>query len=222
MEQFLWVILPYITLIFFFAGLVHRYKYDQFGWTTKSSEIFEKKQLRIGAPVFHFGLLMVLGGHIMGVLVPISIWDTFGVTEEMYHMNALMGGIPAGLAVVCGLSILIYRRYANEKIRLNTSKSEVITLVFLAFVVFSGYLSTICNIQNNGFDYRTTIGPWFRSLFFFSPDAALMTTIPWWFKLHMISWMGLIAVLPFTKLVHMLSLPFRYYGRNYIIYRKRG
>src|SRR4051794_38487954 len=97
-EQFLWVVLPYIVLTIFIGGHIYRYQYDQFGWTSKSSELLEKKYLRLGSNLFHFGIIFVFGGHVMGLLVPIEVYEALVVTEHQYHNIALIGGIPAGLA----------------------------------------------------------------------------------------------------------------------------
>ena len=55
-----------------------RYRYDKFGWTTRSSQLYENRLLRIGSPLFHFGMLGVVGGHVIGLLVPQSWTDAVG------------------------------------------------------------------------------------------------------------------------------------------------
>ena len=54
----LWVALPYVSLAVFVLGHVWRYRYDKFGWTTRSSQLYERRLLRIGSPLFHFGILV--------------------------------------------------------------------------------------------------------------------------------------------------------------------
>lgn len=81
--------------------------------------------------------------------------------------------------------------------------------------------ATLFNVENNGFDYRTTIGPWLRGILFFRPDASLLESVPIWFKIHMLAALGLFPVWPFTRLVHVFSVPLRYLFRSYVIYRKR-
>ena len=62
MTTFLWVIVPYVCLAVFVVGHVWRYRYDKFGWTTRSSQLYEDRLLRIGSPLFHFGMLGVVAG----------------------------------------------------------------------------------------------------------------------------------------------------------------
>ena len=87
--------------------------------------------------------------------------------------------------------------------------------------MLAGLSSTFLNIDSKGFDYRTTIGPWFRSLFIFQPKVEYMMEVPVWFKIHILAGMGLFAVWPFTRLVHVFSAPIKYISRSYVIYRRR-
>ena len=97
MDVFLWVIVPYLCLATFVVGHCWRYRYDKFGWTTRSSQLYEDRLLRIGVPLFHFGMLGVVGGHVIGLLVPESWTDAVGVSTETYHVVAVGGGLLAGV-----------------------------------------------------------------------------------------------------------------------------
>jgi len=221
-EQFLWVVLPYIVLTIFIGGHIYRYQYDQFGWTSKSSELLEKKLLRLGSNLFHWGIIFVFGGHVMGLLIPISVYEAMGVSEHQYHTIALIGGIPAGIAATIGILILLYRRMTVRRLIATSTKGDWVSLVLLMIVILSGMSATFFNIDSNGFDYRTTIGPWLRGVLLFHPDVTHLVTVPTWFKIHLIAAMGIFAAWPFTRLVHVFSVPLRYLSRSYVIYRKRG
>jgi nitrate reductase gamma subunit len=221
LRQFLWVILPYISLTIFISGHIWRYQYDQFGWTSKSSEVLEKKQLRLGSLLFHWGILFVFVGHVMGILIPEPVYQTLGISEETYHLIALAGGIPAGLLAFIGLIILIRRRITVKRVRATSSRGDWIALFFLAVVILTGLSSTLFNIDSNGFDYRATIGPWFRSILALRPNPAYMEQVPIIFQIHVIAALGIFAVWPFTRLVHVFSFPLRYLRRSYVVYRKR-
>ena len=221
LDQFLWMVLPYITLTIFIGGHIYRYQKDQFGWNAKSSEFLEKKQLRLASNLFHFGLIFVLGGHFMGLIIPVGVYESLGITEHQYHILALAGGIPAGIAATIGLFLLVYRRMTVKRLVKTSSTGDWLTLVFIGGVILSGMSATFLNVDSNGFDYRTTIGPWLRGVLMFMPDPTLMETVPSWFKFHIMSFMGLIAVWPFTRLVHVFSMPIKYLTRNYVVFRKR-
>ncbi|ATH91840.1 nitrate reductase [Bacillus glycinifermentans] len=221
-EQILWVILPYIVLTIFIGGHIYRYHHDQFGWTAKSSEMLEKKKLAVGSSLFHWGIFFVIGGHVMGVLIPESFYEALGILEHMYHKIAIGFGLPAGIAALSGLIILAYRRTADKRIRKTSSAGDLITLVTLLFMLATGLASTFLNIDSKGFDYRTTIGPWFRNIFLFKPDASLMESVPLWFKIHIVVGYAVFIVWPFTRLVHVFSMPLKYLTRSYVVYRKRA
>ncbi|MCY8377546.1 respiratory nitrate reductase subunit gamma [Bacillus haynesii] len=221
-EQILWVILPYIVITIFIGGHIYRYQHDQFGWTAKSSEMLEKKKLALGSSLFHWGIFFVIGGHVMGILISESLYQALGVSEHMYHKIAIGFGLPAGIAALSGLLILTYRRFTDKRIRKTSSAGDFITLVALLFVMTTGLAATFLNIDSKGFDYRTTIGPWFRNIFLFKPDAGLMASVPLWFKLHIIMGYVIFIVWPFTRLVHVFSMPLKYLTRSYVVYRKRA
>lgn len=163
--QILWGVMPYIVLTIFIGGHIYRYQHDQFGWTAKSSEMLEKKKLAAGSTLFHWGLLCVVGGHVMGILVPEGVYGAIGISEHMYHKMAIGAGLPAGIAACTGLVILTYRRLFDKRIRKTSSPSDILTLILLLFMMLSGVAATFLNIDSKGFDYRTTVGPWFRKSF---------------------------------------------------------
>ncbi|MFS0665716.1 MULTISPECIES: respiratory nitrate reductase subunit gamma [Bacillus] len=219
--QILWGVMPYIVLTIFIGGHIYRYQHDQFGWTAKSSELLEKKKLAAGSILFHWGMLCVIGGHLMGILMPEALYTSIGISEHVYHKMAIGAGLPAGVAACTGLFILTYRRLFDKRIRKTSSPSDILILILLLFMMLTGVAATFLNIDSRGFDYRTTIGPWFREIFLFRPDASLMESVPLWFKLHIMIGYIVFILWPFTRLVHVFSLPLKYLTRSYVVYRKR-
>ena len=88
-EILLWIVLPYVAITTFVVGTVWRYRYDKFGWTTRSSQLYERKLIRVASPLFHIGILAVLVGHIVGLLIPEAWTDALGISESMYHFMAV-------------------------------------------------------------------------------------------------------------------------------------
>ncbi|MFI5963920.1 respiratory nitrate reductase subunit gamma [Streptomyces asoensis] len=218
----LWTVLPYVSLAVFVLGHVWRYRYDKFGWTTRSSQLYERRLLRLGSPLFHFGVLMVLLGHIGGLVVPKSWTGAVGVSEHTYHIGATVLGTIAGVATLGGLAVLVYRRRTVGPVFSATTRNDKAMCVALSVTLVLGLSATVAaNVVGGGYDYRETISPWFRSLFLLRPDPALMTGAPVLFRLHVISALLLFAAWPFTRLVHMLTAPLGYLTRPYIVYRSR-
>ncbi|HJV46315.1 MAG TPA: respiratory nitrate reductase subunit gamma [Bacillota bacterium] len=220
-EQFLWLIFPYLVLTILLVGLFYRFNTDQYGWTSKSSELLEKRLLKWGSTLFHWGIICVFFGHVAGLLIPIGAYHTLGVSDELYHMGALGGGGVAGIATVIGVLILVYRRFSVSRIRMTSSTGDIVALLLLTVVVLTGMLATTGNALFEEFDYRTTIGPWIRGILTLTPDPSLMQHVPVGFKIHIVAAISLFAVFPFTRLVHIFSVPLTYLSRSYVVYRKR-
>ncbi|MBB3082707.1 respiratory nitrate reductase subunit gamma [Geodermatophilus sabuli] len=222
LDVVLWVILPYISLAVFVVGHYWRYRYDKFGWTTRSTQLYERRLLRWGSPLFHFGILFVLLGHVMGLGIPKSWTDAVGLSEQTYHALAIGVGAIAGIGTLAGLAILIYRRRTVGPVFSATTKNDKLMYVVLTATILFGMSNTVLGVLGHeGVDYRDTVSPWFRSIFYFSPDPELMREAGLGFQLHALSALVLFAIWPFTRLVHVFSAPLGYFTRPYIVYRSR-
>ncbi|MCG8654702.1 MULTISPECIES: respiratory nitrate reductase subunit gamma [unclassified Yimella] len=224
MNTFLWVIVPYMCLAIFVVGHWWRYKYDKFGWTTRSSQLYESSLLRWGSPLFHFGMLGVVGGHIIGLLVPRSWTEAVGISDHVYHLVAVIGGLLAGIMTIVGLAILIYRRRVTGPVFSATTVNDKVMYVFLAAAIVLGMWNTIAGsifTVGGEYNYREGVSVWYRSFLAFQPDADLMAQAPIGFKLHALVAFALFAMWPFTRLVHVFSAPLQYLWRPYIVYRSR-
>ncbi|HEY3338530.1 MAG TPA: respiratory nitrate reductase subunit gamma [Propionicimonas sp.] len=223
MDLLLWGVLPYLVALVLIAGLAWRYRYDQFGWTTRSSQLYESRLLRIASPMFHFGLLVVLAGHLMGLLIP-KAWTDLVVTQETYHGVALGAGTLAGIATLVGVGLLIYRRRTVGPVFLATTKNDKLMYVVLVAAIVLGMVATLTgSVTPTGeeHNYRETVSIWFRSLLVFQPDVAAMAASTWQFKVHILVGLGLFALVPFSRLVHAFTVPLHYVFRPYIVYRSR-
>jgi nitrate reductase gamma subunit len=214
---------PYVAIAIFVGGHVWRYRYDKFGWTTRSSQLYESRLLRLGSPLFHFGILLVIAGHIVGLLVPEATTKALGVSESMYHLGAVTLGSVSGFMTVVGMAILIYRRRTVDPVFSATTRNDKGMYVLLAATILAGLTTTVLgNALGHAHDYRLTVAPYFRSIFYFHPDVDLMTKAPVGFQIHVtLAWV-LFAAWPFTRLVHVFSAPIGYLTRPYVVYRSRG
>ena len=221
LNQFLWVIYPYLCVAIFVIGHIARYKYDQFSWTAKSSELIEKKQLKWGSLLFHLGIIPVFLGHVVGLAIPAHWIEFLGVINHLYHFGAVYIGSIFGIMTLIGMLLLTSRRLTLKNVRRLSSASDIFVNLLLLIIIFMGCYSTlVTNAVTPDFDYRQTISIWFRHLFTFSPDAMLMNHVPLSFKCHILLGFTILACWPFTRLVHVWSVPLSYVNRRYIIYRK--
>ncbi|MFI7707055.1 respiratory nitrate reductase subunit gamma [Nonomuraea sp. NPDC049480] len=220
-ESMLWIVAPYVTIVIFVGGLIWRYRYDRFGWTTRSSQLYEGPLLRVAGPLFHYALLVVIVAHVAGLLVPARWTDAIGVSDEAYHVSAVIWGGAAGLATLVGLGLLIYRR-ANGPVFLATTANDKTMYAVLAAAIVSGVVTTAAGFAPGEASYRTTVAPWFRGILTLHPDAAAMGHAGDLYKVHAVMGMALFALFPFSRLVHALSAPLGYLFRPYIVYRRRA
>ena len=150
MDTFLWVIVPYLCLAIFVVGHFWRYRYDKFGWTTRSSQLYEDRMLRMGSPLFHFGMLGVVGGHVIGLLVAAVVDRCRGDQREAYHVVAVIGGMLAGVMAVAGMVILIYRRRTVGPVFSATTAMDKVMYAFLAVVIVLGMWNTVGRLDHDG------------------------------------------------------------------------
>ncbi len=219
----LWVGLPYLTMAVFVTGTIWRYRYDKFGWTTRSSQIYGGPLIRIASPLFHIGILAVVGGHILGLVIPESWTQAIGLSESAYHAMAVGMGAIAGIGTAIGMALLIYRRRAYGPVFAATTKNDKMMYVFLVAAIALGLLTTLIGsgLVGDGYNYRETVSPWFRSLFLLRPEPELMAQALPSFQVHAVAGMLLFIIWPFTRLVHALSAPVQYLFRPYVVYRSR-
>ena len=222
MTTLLWLTVPYVAFTSFLLGHLWRYRHDQFGWTTRSSQLYESRLLRLGNPLFHFGLLAVLGGHMLGILIPASWTAAVGVSESAYHLVSVSLGVLSVLVTIAGLAILLYRRSTVPAVRRATTRLDKLMYTLLSAAILTGMLNTVgSNLIGGGYEYRATVSPRFRSLFSIAPQPELMASAPISFQIHNLVVLTLLGVWPYTRLVHVFSAPLGYLTRPYVVYRSR-
>jgi nitrate reductase gamma subunit len=220
-DLFVWLVLPYVSVSVFVVGHWWRYRHDQFGWTSRSTQLLESRLLAWGSTLFHYGALAAIGGHVIGILIPESATEALGISEDTYRLfSGIAGGIAGGVCLV-GFGILTFRRTKVRRVRATTSLGDVVVFCLLGALIILGEAQTLgYNVFGSGYDYRQTVGPWFRTLWY-DPQPSLMADAPLAYQVHAaLPWL-LFAVWPFSRLVHVWSYPLQYLGRPYILYRRR-
>ena len=226
MSTFLFAVFPYLAMAVFVVGLIWRYKYDKFGWTTRSSQLYESKLLRIGSPLFHYGILLAVVGHAMGLVIPKGWTDAMGIDQHTYHLVAVIGGVTAGLMVTIGFIILVFRRRTVKTVFNATTVNDKVMYLVLGLNILFGMWNTISTAlgDEHFYNYREGVSVWFRSIFMAQPnvEAIAMAGTPIQFQVHAVLSFLLIMIWPFTRLVHVFSAPVQYLARPSIVYRSKG
>lgn len=217
----LWIVVPYMVLAVFVLGHVWRFRTDRFGWTTRSSQIYESKLLAIGSPMFHFGIIGIFVGHVVGLGIPKSWTTAIGISDHVYHLMAVTIGLAAAVACVGGLLILLYRRRTNARVFGATTGGDKLMYLLLTLTILFGVLATLVHSTIGHYDYREGVSIWFRNFWTLRPSTELMAAAPIFFQLHILSALALFAAWPFTRLVHVFAAPVGYLTRPYIVYRSK-
>src|SRR5215217_6428483 len=142
-EILLWIILPYAAVATFVVGTWWRYRADQFGWTSGSTQLFEQKILGWAGPAFHYGALAAIGGHVIGLLIPKSFTEAVGMSESTYRWFSAVAGAVAGSVCVVGFLGLLYRRVTNVRVRRTTSRTDLLVYLLLTVLILLGVWMTI-------------------------------------------------------------------------------
>jgi nitrate reductase gamma subunit len=221
-QVMLYAVLPYAAVTAFVVGHVWRYRRDQYGWSSRSTQMLESRALRYGSIAFHYGAFAAIAGHVLGVLIPASWTDAAGLDEDAYHVVSAIGGLTAGVAVTAGLVILVWRRAHYPRVRVTTRRIDVLVFALLALGIFTGMAVTVLNSVADNINYRETIAPWFRSLFALDPDVEAMDGAHWVSQVHVTSVWALYALWPLTRLVHAWSIPVAWFRRSHVLFRGRS
>lgn len=223
LNLFAFGIYPYIAIAIMVIGSWIRYDREQYTWKTSSSQLLESKQLRKGSIAFHIGVLGIFLGHFFGLLMPKEIWYLFGITTQMKQLIAIGAGGLFGLICFYGLTVLIKRRLFNPRIRATSNPMDIAILFLLYAQLILGLLSITVSMGHLDGAEMLKLMAWAQNTVTFNSVAAAeaISGVHWIFKLHVFLGMTLFVVFPFSRLVHMLSVPVQYISRQHQIVRQR-
>lgn len=212
---------PYVAIALAVGVGLFRYFSNRYSFSSLSSQFLENRNLFWGSVPWHYGIIIILTGHLIGFLFPKSVMAFNGVPMRLYILE--VAAMAFAILTLIGIVGLIYRRVSNTRIQAVTSKMDVVLLVLLLFQVISGLWVALA--YRWGSDWYVSVAvPWLWSLIKLSPDIAAMAQLPLMLKLHALNAFALVAVFPFTRLVHITTVPFTYIWRPYqvVIWMRRG
>ena len=222
-NQFLFGIYPYIAITIMVVGSVFRYDRDQYTWKADSSQLLRAKGMRVGSNLFHIGIILLFFGHLVGLLMPESIYHLVMSAQTKQLMAMIAGGIFGSICFV-GLTILIRRRLFDPRIRATSKPTDIAVLLILYVQLILGLITIPYSAQHLDGSSMVALGNWAQHIVTFRSGAAdFVLDEAWVFKVHLFLGLTIFLLFPFTRLVHMLSAPLKYLTRKgYQIVRKRG
>jgi nitrate reductase gamma subunit len=223
MNQVMFGLYPYVAISVFLLGSLIRFDREQYTWRSGSSQLLRRRMLVVGSNCFHIGVLAILAGHLVGLLTPHSVYTGLGLTVANKQLLAMGAGGVFGVICFVGLTLLIYRRLTDARIRNTSSVMDIAILLLLYAQLIIGLSSIFVSAQHLDGGEMLKLAAWAQHLVMLQSDAAsLIAGANPIFKLHILLGLTIFLIFPFSRLVHIWSAPVGYVGRRYQIVRRRG
>lgn len=205
LHGFLFQVYPYVCLTVFLVGSLIRFDQNQYSWKSDSSQLLRAGLLRWGSNLFHLGVLFLFFGHLVGLFTPHAVYGVFmsAATKQMLAVTA--GGI-AGAVCFVGLTMLLYRRLADPRIRHTSHVSDIAILVILWVQLVIGLITLPYSLQHTDGSVMLILADWAQRIVTLRPvDATALAALPWPYLVHVVLGMTIFLIFPFSRLVHVWS-----------------
>jgi len=214
---------PYIAGTVFLVGSLVRFDMSQYTWKTNSSQLLDTgPRFRLGNNLFHIGIILLFFGHLIGLLMPHSLYPLLGLTPHSKQILAMTAGGIFGAVCFVGMVILIHRRWTNPRVRAQSSFMDHFILLLLFAQLCLGLLTLTVSIHHLDGSVMLILAEWAQRIVTFQGGAApLIAHVSWIYQLHIFLGLTMFLVFPFTRLVHIWSAPVWYLGRSYQLVRQR-
>ena len=222
-HQFVFGIYPYICLAVLLLGSLVRFDREQYTWKSDSSQMLRHGALRLGSNLFHVGILIVVGGHFVGFLAPHWLVSPF-LSASMHQLLAMVAGGAAGVVAIIGLTILIYRRLSDVRIRRNSRVSDIVIVLVLWVQLALGLGTVLLSMRHMDGVMFEQLTDYVKGVVTFRPDIArLLVGVPLTYQVHIALGFTIFLISPFTRMVHIWSgfASVAYLIRPYQLVRKR-
>ncbi|MHB8913052.1 MAG: respiratory nitrate reductase subunit gamma [Lysobacter sp.] len=221
LNTFAFQIYPYIALAVFLLGSWVRFDHDPYSWRSGSSQLLSGKWMRMGSNLFHVGVIAILLGHLVGLLTPHVLYERFLLAGQKQFLAMVVGGF-FGVLCLIGISILLVRRLFDPRVRATGMFRDTLVLVLLFVQLLLGMISIAVSTQHMDGVQMLKLANWAQAIVTFTPGAAgYLTDAHWIYKAHIFLGLTLFLIFPFTRLVHIWSIPLGYLRRPYQVVRKR-
>lgn len=211
-DNLLYIIFPYAAVTLAVVVTLQRLFRRPFTYSSLSSQFLESDELFYGSVPWHVGILIVLTGHVIGFAIPKQVLWWNGVPARLYVLETT--ALLFGLLTLVGIVGLIIRRMASPRIRAVTSIMDIVVLLVLLLQVVLGVYVALLYRWGSSW-YAASAVPYLRSLFLLQPDLKMIAPLPTAVKMHIVNAFAFVAIVPFSRLVHMLVPPIHYLWRPY-------
>lgn len=221
-DQFAFGIYPYLSLAVFLLGSLVRFDREQYSWRSGSSQLLRARQLRWGSNLFHGGILLLFLGHLAGLLTPHELYTKL-ISVEAKQLLAMAAGGIFGTMCFIGLTLLIHRRLTDPRIRATSSAMDIAVVLLIWAQLVLGLISIYYSAQHPDGSVMVILAEYCQRLLTFRAlEVELLADLPWVYKAHLVLGFTLFLVFPFSRLVHIWSVPVFYVFRPYQLVRRRA
>lgn len=219
LDTLLLIVFPYVSMVLFVVVGVQRYRGRMFTYSSLSSQFLENRHHFWALVPFHYGIITILLGHLVGLLVPRSVlaWNSQPLRLYILEVSALV----FGLLTLVGLIGVVLRRVRDPKLRIVTSTMDRAILTVLLLQTISGLITALFHGWGTSW-FASTAAPYLWSLFTLTPSIEFVTAMPWMVKTHIVGAWLIVALFPFSRLVHVLVVPNHYLWRRPQVVRWYG
>jgi len=211
LDQFFFIAVPYVVLAIFLYATIRRFVGDRFSYSSYSSQFLENRHQFFGAVPWHYGIIVLFFGHLIGFLFPKTVLWWNGVPARLYIIE--ISALIFALVALSGLVNALIRRLKNPRVLTVTTTMDFLILTLLLFQVFTGMYVAIFERWGSSW-FATVASPYLWSLFKLNPQISAVAQLPLMVKLHILGAFAVFAVFPFTRLVHILVVPIPYLWRR--------
>ncbi len=211
---------PYVAVVLAVVVAIYRYSSDRYSYSSFSSQFLENRTLFWGSVPWHFGIITILLAHLAALLFP-GVWaGLIADPSRLYVLEVI--GLALALAATAALVLLFIRRLFNRRIFVVSSTMDWVLLLVLVTQMALGFWVALFFRWGSDWYLHTAV-PWLQSLATLDPETQFVTSLPWVVKLHMLGGFVIIALFPFTRLVHIVTFPVTYLWRPYqvVIWNRR-
>ncbi len=221
MNDFLYGTFPYLALSLAIAGGLYRYFNDRFSFSSLSSQFLESGALFFGSVPWHYGIGLILLAHLWGGLFPGA--SAFLLRGPVRLFAGELVGMSLGFFALCGMVVLIIRRLSHSRVFAVTTAMDWVLIVALTAQAATG-VATALFYRWGSLWYLETAVPWFWSLAGLGPRLDTVTPLPGIVQFHMMNAFVIVALFPYTRLVHIFAVPLSYLWRPYqvVVWNRRA
>jgi nitrate reductase gamma subunit len=218
-DTILFVAMPYAALLVFFLGTIVRYRMRPFTYSSLSSQFLENRHHFWSQVPFHYGILVVLAGHLVAFLIPRQLLAWNRVPWRLFVLE--VSALACGILAFVGMVNIVLRRWRNPKARMVTSRNDWVLYALLLLQIATGLHIAVSNTWGSSW-FAAAITPYLWSVVRFAPDPSYLAAMPLTVKLHIVGLWVLLGFFPFTRLVHVLVVPNPYLWRKPQVVRWYG